>query len=557
MDGAQCRQQQHRRPGPRPQKTFREHFVRSLPDYSGPYSVGTMDIEVPVRQPRTFSHIKRSHSHVLRMDTVLFTIYYPCESSSYSVTANKPSRPTWMPRPRVSTCRGYARFLSIPHPPLTAYAAATTMFTKLPAFRNAKLAGAGPNGWPDAHGPADSEGNAPSGQEKSVFPVIMFSHGLGGSRTSYSAICGEMASYGFIVVAMEHRDRSGARTYVNLPPADGVQGVAASKPGHGRSYVVDYLFPKNNPRDTLPRNKKGVDVELRTAQTEMRTAEMEEVYQVLQLINDGHGESVSAANLRKEGNVGSSSKGLENVDWRDWKQRMLLRDVTVMGHSFGGATTVQVLRKKDDFPWAGQGIVLDAWGPAMPKSGGPHESLQRPFLAINSEVFMHWTNNFQSLVDLCEEAKSNGSPCWMLTIKGSTHLSQSDFSVLYPRLMSFVIKTVVHPRRAIYLTVNASLEFLEEILPPGQRLRPDWPKEGILDAQPLDSGKLPSTRKPTDKWMAARLRIPDELSLRLKIRFRGKRKAPKVARDIHGKPLVGIVNLMASDEVWMHYSSST
>jgi platelet-activating factor acetylhydrolase len=177
-------------------------------------------MEMPARKPQIFSHIKRNHSHVLRMDTVLLSIYYPCEVSSYSVTANRPSRATWLPRPRVSTCRGYAKFQRAPSLPVTAYTAATTMFTKLPAFRNAKLAGARPDdGMDRAHVPAESqEVSLLPGKEKPVFPVVMFSYGLGGTRTCYSAICGEMARNGFIVVAIEHRDHSNARSYVNLRP---------------------------------------------------------------------------------------------------------------------------------------------------------------------------------------------------------------------------------------------------------------------------------------------------------------------------------------------------
>lgn len=43
----------------------------------------------------------------------------------------------------------------------------------------------------------------------------MFSHDMGGSQTTYSSVCEEFASYDFIVCAIEHRDESEARTFMN------------------------------------------------------------------------------------------------------------------------------------------------------------------------------------------------------------------------------------------------------------------------------------------------------------------------------------------------------
>ncbi|KAI1323397.1 hypothetical protein F5Y16DRAFT_383883 [Xylariaceae sp. FL0255] len=552
MEKARDVHTQKQRRGMGPPKTFREHFFHTLPEYSGPYSVGTMEVEVPARDPRTFSHIKRNHVHILRMDTVLFSIYYPCDLSSYSLSRKRPSRATWLPRPRVPTCRGYAKFLSIPHLPVTGYIAATTMFTKLPAFRNAKLAGGH-----EVTAEDSEETLHPTDDPKATFPVVMFSHGLGGSRTCYSAVCGEMASNGFIVVAVEHRDGSGARSYVNLPPnakAPGVYDAETTDEDH--SYKVDYIFPEDNAQDTSPNNARGVDTELRNAQIEMRMAELEEAHYVLGLINSGQGNMVYETNLRRKGNVGSSSKGLENVDWADWKSRMFLDHVTAMGHSFGAATTVQITRLKDRFPWIGQGILLDAWGPATPILGeATQEPLRKPILAINSEAFMHWPDNFQRMADICKEARTHDAPCWMFTIKGSTHLSQTDFAVLYPQWMSLLMKTIVNPRRAVYLTINSSLEFLNKVLPPQQTLDNIWPAEGILSTKALsDEDSVPEGFKPAEKWFAARLRIPNEFWLRVRRWFRRSPKAPDVATDINGNPLTGIVNFTPGNEVWMHCS---
>ena len=36
------------------------------------------------------------------------------------------------------------------------------------------------------------------------FPVVLFSHGLAGTRNTYSLFCSELASRGYVVLALEH-----------------------------------------------------------------------------------------------------------------------------------------------------------------------------------------------------------------------------------------------------------------------------------------------------------------------------------------------------------------
>ena len=134
---------------------------------------------------------------------------------------------------------------------------------------------------------------------------------------------------------------------------------AKSKAGVNPYYVVDYILPKDNAQDTSPHNAHGVDQILRSAQIELRQAEIKEAFHVISLINDGKGEEVAAINLRRKGSVGSSSLGLTGIQWDEWKGSMFLNQVTVMGHSFGGATTVHLCRD-DSLTWLGQGVSLDA-----------------------------------------------------------------------------------------------------------------------------------------------------------------------------------------------------
>jgi len=46
---------------------------------------------------------------------------------------------------------------------------------------------------------------------------MIFSHGLGGTRNSYSHLVGSLASHGTVVFAIEHRDGSAPTTFIRQP----------------------------------------------------------------------------------------------------------------------------------------------------------------------------------------------------------------------------------------------------------------------------------------------------------------------------------------------------
>ncbi|KND87321.1 Platelet-activating factor acetylhydrolase [Tolypocladium ophioglossoides CBS 100239] len=568
-----------------PQETLRERFLHRLPHYTGPYNVGYMDIEVPARDPRPVSNLKRDGKPVLRLDTVLMAVYYPCDLRKHLESSDgttKLRRVNWMPHPRVVTAKGYAKFLNIPSAPVTAYLACTSLFTKLPAFRNAKLADHWPEGMLQDQGPSGQRAREQeqSGSERLKFPVILFSHGLGGSRLCYSSICGELASFGFIVVALEHRDGSGARTYVSLPSnVEAAQIESSTAEIHTGNedqndpqrkrvrrrkeadlnpyYIMDYILPKDNAQDTSPHSRRGVDQKLRSAQVELRLEEIKEAYYVLGLINSGRGDEVARMNLRKKGNIGASSLGLRGIKWDNWKESMFLENVTAMGHSFGGATTVQLCRS-DSLEWLGQGVILDAWGQGTPLRGtAPGDGVGKPIISISTEAFMHWKENFERVVGFCEEARESGVLCWMLTIVGSTHLAMTDFAVLYPHWMSMLMKSMVNPLRAFYLTVVASLEFLKMTLPPEQTKYNNWlDEELLLSAEaPFEPGDtMRQDHAPNDKWVAVRLKIDNEFSKRMKAWLRRTWRRILCDADKGAGLGNGLHDYGEQDEIWTHLS---
>ena len=63
-----------------------------LPSYSGYYDVGTIDLEIPLDQPLQFSSttITKTNEPAFQIDTILCSIFYPCETGT---TSSKPKHP--------------------------------------------------------------------------------------------------------------------------------------------------------------------------------------------------------------------------------------------------------------------------------------------------------------------------------------------------------------------------------------------------------------------------------------------------------------------------------
>jgi platelet-activating factor acetylhydrolase len=179
---------------------------------------------------------------------------------------------------------------------------------------------------------------------------------------------------------------------------------------------------------------------------------------------------------------------------------------------------------------------------------------------------MYWQKNFDAVMSLMKEASETGAPAYLLTVRGSVHISQSDFSILYSGITNFFMKATVHPQRAIDLNVrcvldtatitrerwlmwhSTSLEFLRLVAPDAgagksiiNRCMTD---ESLLATDLIE--EVPDEHRPTEQWIAARLHVDHEFRTRVAAGVQRKFK-----RNMKGQK-----SYNTEDEVWMHFKPS-
>ncbi|XP_036624773.1 platelet-activating factor acetylhydrolase [Trichosurus vulpecula] len=254
------------------------------------------------------------------------------------------------------------------------------------------------------------------------YPLIIFSHGLGAFRTIYSAIGIELASHGFIVAAVEHRDESASATFY---------------------YENEFAAERDN-KSWLPYKH------LQTQSTEY----IQRHRQVLQRAE----ECSKALNLILDINGGKTVKNVldSTFDLRQLKDAIDNKKIAVMGHSFGGATAIQSLSEDKRFQC---GIALDAW--MVPLSDELYSRVPQPLFFINSERFQTAEN-----VMKMRQFYLGGKERKMITIKGSVHQNFPDFTFVTGNILGYIfsLKGHIDSDVAIDLSNKASLAFLQKHL---------------------------------------------------------------------------------------------
>ncbi|KAL2878795.1 hypothetical protein SGCOL_006024 [Colletotrichum sp. CLE4] len=387
-----------------------------LPSYSGPFEVGAIDIEIPIRTPRNTSDsvLASNGKPAFNLETVLFTLYYPAKKGVKGI-----SHHYWVPKPISLTAEGYAK------------AAHFNNFISRPAFTFALWALVGSIRISAQVDVPLIPPTSRKGDEK--LPVVVLSHGLASSRTDYTHYCGELASRGIVVAAIEHRDGSGPGS------------VVTAKDGKKRK--VMYLN-KNELRD----GKKMESDDLKFKQLAFRQAEIEETIAVLESLHAGKGSMVFTDNARKEGH------GLE-----DWQGRLDFSQTAIAGHSFGATGALQALKgaTSTENPAVG-GIALD---PGK-SSGRLNTDIDVPVLLVHSDSWSKKSKpffgrpHFDTVRDIVRDILKRVGSSWFLTSLKTSHPSVTDAPLIEPFLLRWTTGATIDTRQGLQEYVRVTMKFM-------------------------------------------------------------------------------------------------
>ncbi|KAI5867198.1 phospholipase A2 [Durotheca rogersii] len=463
--------------------------VPGFAEYTGPYKVGTVDVEIPVSELDSPAPAPHNASQI---ETVQFRIYYPAPPDAQG------KRITWLPAPQREHLSAYIQFLGVGSMVAQAvsFLPRHLHYTSIPVVKNAPVL----------------EPNTPNGR----WPTAIFSHGLGGSRNAYSQIVGSLASHGVVVICPEHRDGTAVASFIRIPSEQHRYFVRNTR------RVVPYR--------RIPHEVSDEVHALRNDQLRIRLWELGLVHDAVLAIDRGH----SRTNLNKT--TPSLAQFVDQLHVHD------PGSIIFIGHSFGSATAVQFL--KSVF-YAGRPeleamadplytpsrdsalcrqitprnvtILLDMWcfpllakttkqlfdlplpvyvdsspvpsspscspseRPPLPSSApAPAAPGGNALLAIESEDFFKWTEHLHATARALSPDPSAPGPVsaaafyeerpfgargvklpepHFFFVSRSAHLSQSDFGVLFPWLTHKVFGSE-EPERALRLNRRAMLQVL-------------------------------------------------------------------------------------------------
>lgn len=322
-------------------------------------------------------------------------------------------------------------------------------------------------------------------------PVIILSHGVGGCRTVSSGICLEMASNGFLVAAIEHRDGSACTTFfasevqiplyrsnpdLALPTVDGIGPDVQTHPKvihtiaeededspvHVRANGIrgrnaKSFIPKTQtewiPFETLREGDEDYE-DKRKDQIKQRVRECIRAMDMIEQLNRGE-------------DVCNVLDGLLNP--HEFRDLLDTDRAVLMGHSMGGAACLAAADADLRF----QAVVcLDAWMFPI------HEeslNLRQPVIFINSQKFQSKSNLRKMNELILSQSDKDTTERKVVMIKGSVHFNQTDVPFVFNHVAKLLFggSSKINPFTAHDLTCSIALCFLREHLALGSDQMPE------------------------------------------------------------------------------------
>lgn len=400
-----------------------------LPPYTGPYEVGILDLETEVQKRVIHQAIlKETREKAFELETLAVTLYYP-SSLPLSSPRSRPWARPWLPQPISLIGTGYARLAGISFKPIQSLFTfglwALGSGTVIPGVVDAPILTGSEKVTDDSSG-AGKPRDAPQEHQElkrdekpSTLPCVVFTHGMAGMSQSYSHYLGSIASHGYVVAAVEHRDGSGPGTIVHQ--------------SDGKEKKVWHMKLRD-----LESKPAMTDLDLKEAQLNFREAEISETIKLFAQLNAGDAPIV---NLKPD----SPRESLPG-----FKGRLNLDAVTVAGHSYGATGVMQALKSAGtkDMPIIA-GIALDPG-----KGSGPlNKDIDVPVLVMQSGEWTEKQVDFYGQgkhFDVVKKIVSSVKQGWFMTLC-KFPLDCGYIHVLIP--ISWLCSPVVH-RRAAHSTRN-------------------------------------------------------------------------------------------------------
>lgn len=249
--------------------------------------------------------------------------------------------------------------------------------------------------------------DAPLASAGSPFPVLIFSHGWGGTRTQSTFLMEELASHGYVIAAIDHP-----------------YGALVTVYPDGKVVLQKEEILTHQSQDQI--NDQSAKELLSTWTGDVRF--------VL--------DQFETMNASSEGNLFANGLDLERVGF--------------FGHSTGGGNAVQSC-------WADNrcvaGLAMDAWLEPVAEAV-IEESVNQPFMFLWSE---DWGSDENKAIfnDVYEGLGGLG---YSLTIAGTRHYDFSDLPLLSPLSPWLGLKGPIDGRRVMEIISAYSVAFFDEQL---------------------------------------------------------------------------------------------